>query len=56
VRNSLRALDGVRHVEVDLDEKQAIVVFASDAVKPASMIEATTNIGFPSALKIVEPD
>jgi mercuric ion binding protein len=52
VRNSLKVLDGVRHVEVDLDEKQAVVVFARTAVETIALIEATTNIGFPSSIKI----
>lgn len=54
MRNSLRALEGVRYVEVDLDEKMATVVYATAAVKTSAMIEATTNVGFPSSVK--QPD
>jgi mercuric ion binding protein len=50
VRNSLRALEGIRQVEVDLDEKQAAVIYETAKVKTSSMIEATTNIGFPSSI------
>ena len=51
MRNSLRALEGIRQVEVDLDEKQATVIYETAKVKISSMIEATTNIGFPSSIK-----
>jgi len=50
VRNSLKALDGVREVEVDLEEKLAIVVYDSNMVDTSSMIKATTEIGFPSSI------
>lgn len=50
MRNSLRALDGVRHVEVDLDEELATVIYATAAIETSVMIEATTNVGFPSSV------
>ena len=54
MRNSLRALEGVRQVEVDLDDETAVVVYASNVVQTAALIQATTNIGFPSTIK--QPD
>ena len=54
VRNSLRALEGVSQVEVDLDEKLATVTYATAVVETAAMIAATTNVGFPSSIKIAE--
>lgn len=51
MRNSLKALEGIRQVEVDLDEKQATVIYETAKIEPLSMIEATTNIGFPSSIK-----
>ena len=50
MRNSLRALEGVSQVEVDIDEKVAVVV-ASATVKTDELIAVTTKIGFPSSLK-----
>lgn len=54
MRNSLRALEGVSQVEVDLDEKLATVTYATAMVETAAMIAATTNVGFPSSIKIAE--
>ena len=51
MRNSLRAPDGIRKVEVDLDEQIAVVIYESELVQTSSMIKATTDIGFPSALR-----
>lgn len=54
VRNSLKALEGVRQVEVDIDDETAVVVYVSNVVQTSALIQATTNIGFPSAIK--QPD
>ena len=54
MRNSLRALEGVRHVEVDLEDKQATVIYTTAVIKTSTMTEATTNIGFPSSVKKTE--
>jgi copper chaperone CopZ len=54
VRNSLRALEGVRQVEVNIDEETAVVVYVSNVIQTADLIQATTNIGFPSTIK--QPD
>jgi len=51
VRNSLQALTGVKQVEVDLDEATAIVVFKNAEIDISGLIKATTDIGFPAALK-----
>ena len=53
VRNSLRALKGVSQVQVDLDEKLATVIYETAMVETTAMIAATTNIGFPSSIKIL---
>lgn len=50
MRNSLRSIDGVREVEVDIDENIASVVVAK-SIAVDVLIAATTNIGFPSKLK-----
>ena len=54
MRNSLRALEGVRQVEVYIDDETAVVVYSSNVIQTADLIQATTNIGFPSTIK--QPD
>lgn len=51
MRNSLRALEGVSEVDVDLDDKIAVVIYETAKVVPTDMIEATTGVGFPSTVK-----
>lgn len=52
MRNSLRKLEGIHHIEVDLEFEEAIVRYSPDVVGVDAMIEATTAIGFPSAIKV----
>ncbi|PCJ21725.1 MAG: hypothetical protein COA96_15315 [SAR86 cluster bacterium] len=54
MRNVLRALKGVHHVEVDLDEKIATVVYAANEIEPSLLIKTTTNVGYPSSIKVTE--
>ena len=56
VRNSLKALDGIREIEVDLDEQTAIVIYETAKVEVSNMTQATTNIGFPSKIKTPQLD
>jgi len=51
VRNSLKKVEGVKNIEVDLDGKTATVVVASKEVDISLLIAATTNIGFPSVVR-----
>ena len=51
MRNSLKALAGIHWVEVDYDRKEAAVSYSPDLVKTDAMIEATTDIGFPSTVR-----
>lgn len=51
MRNSLRALKGVRSVEVDYELEQAYVEYSAAEVQPQAMIKATTDVGFPSSLQ-----
>ena len=53
MRNSLSSLEGVNEVEVDLDEKTAVVIYETAKVDIAKMTQATTEVGFPSSLKVV---
>ncbi len=53
VRNSLSSLEGVNEVEVDLDEKTAVVIYENAKIDIAKMTLATTDVGFPSTVKVV---
>ena len=50
VKKSLEQVPGVASAKVDLDKKTATVQFDPDKAAPATLIKATTNAGFPSAM------
>lgn len=52
VQKSLSQLDGVISAEASLEAKKAIVTFDQSRVSTAQMIEATTNVGYPSSVFI----
>lgn len=54
MRNSLRKLEGIQSIDVDLEFEEAIVRYMPDKVDVQAMIRATTDIGFPSSLKPVD--
>jgi mercuric ion binding protein len=51
VRNSLRKLEGVQSVDVDIEFEEAIVRYTPALLSIDAMTRATTDIGFPSSLK-----
>lgn len=51
VRNSLKRLEGIESVEIDYDAKEAIVIYSPTVIDTQAMLTATTDIGFPSAVK-----
>ncbi len=51
VNKSLEQVPGVASAKVDLDKKTATVKFDPDKAAPADLVKATTNAGFPSALR-----
>ena len=51
VRNSLKKVEGVIKIEVDIDEKTATVIVASKDVDTSLLVAAATNIGFPSVVR-----
>lgn len=51
VRKALEKVSGVSEVKVDYDKKTATVRFDPDKTKPAALIKATTEAGFPSTVK-----
>ena len=50
VKKSLEQVPGVASAKVDLDKRTATVQFDPDRAAPATLIKATTNAGFPSAM------
>lgn len=51
MRNSLKRLEGIESVEIDYDAKEAIVIYSPTVIDTQAMLTATTDIGFPSAVK-----
>ena len=51
VRQSLEQVPGVASAKIDLDKKTATVQFDPDKAAPAALVKATTNAGFPSAVR-----
>jgi periplasmic mercuric ion binding protein len=56
VRKSLENVDGVSNAEVVYDDKSATVTFDDEKTNVKSLIEATTNAGYPSVEKTVSPN
>ena len=52
VSKALTTLEGVKEIEVDLDEKTAIVIYETAKVSIAKLTAATTDVGFPSTVKL----
>jgi periplasmic mercuric ion binding protein len=48
VKKALTAVDGVKAVEVSLDDKIAVVTYDDTLTNSATLTAATTNVGFPS--------
>jgi len=51
VKSSLEAVPGVDKVVVSYEEKTAVVTFDGAKTAVPALISATTNAGYPSALK-----
>ena len=51
MRNSLKKVEGVRNIEVDLDAQTATVIVMNKEVDTSLLVAATTNIGFPSIVR-----
>lgn len=48
VRKSIESVDGVASVKIDLDTKEAAVVFDPAITTPDQIAEASTNAGYPA--------
>ncbi len=51
VRKSLEKVPGVNRAQVDFAGRTATVVFDADKTSPEALAKATTDAGFPSALR-----
>ena len=51
VKSSLEAVPGVVKVVVSLADKTAVVTFDDTKTAPPALMTATTNSGYPSAIK-----
>jgi periplasmic mercuric ion binding protein len=51
VRKSLENVPGVTRAQVDLAQKTATVTFDADRTSTAVLVKATTDAGFPSAVR-----
>jgi len=54
VKKALKNVDGVISAEVSYKTRLAIVIFDDEKTEVASLIEATTNAGYPSKLGLSE--
>ena len=54
VRKALERVPGVASAKVDFTTKLAVVAFDPARTKPEALVKATTDAGYPSALKQVQ--
>ena len=51
VKSSLQSVPGVKAVSVSYQDKTAVVTFDDERTNVKALTAATTNVGYPSALK-----
>jgi len=51
VRKAMERVDGVKQVEVSLDNKSAIVTFDTNATTATEIGKASTDVGFPATVR-----
>jgi len=51
VKHALTKVEGVSKAVIDFDKKEAVVTFDDAGTSTAALIKATTDAGFPSAVK-----
>ena len=54
VKMALTKVEGVSKAAVDFDKKEAVVTFDDAKTNAAALIKATTDAGYPSAVKQTE--
>lgn len=51
VKKSLEKVAGVSQAQIDFAKKTATVTFDADKTNPTALVKATTDAGFPSAVR-----
>lgn len=51
MQKSLQAVKGVKKANVDLEKKEAMVIYDDQQTDPTALVQATTKAGFKSAVK-----
>jgi periplasmic mercuric ion binding protein len=51
VKKSLEHVQGVHQAQIDFSKKTATVTFDADKTSTAALVKATTDAGFPSAVR-----
>jgi mercuric ion binding protein len=54
VKMALTKVEGVSKAAVDFDKKEAVVTFDDAKTNAAALVKATTDAGYPSAVKQTE--
>ena len=50
LKKALNKVEGVEHIEVDLEKKEALVTFDDAKTTVEALLEATKNAGYPSTV------
>jgi mercuric ion binding protein len=51
IKKALNKVEGVENVAVNLEKKEAVVTFDDAKTTVEALVEATTNAGYPSAVR-----
>lgn len=54
VKQALKNVEGVTRAEVSYEDKQAVVSFDDELTGPDALMNATTNAGYPSTVKLAD--
>jgi periplasmic mercuric ion binding protein len=54
VKKALKNVKGVTHADVSYEGKQAVVSIDDELTSPDALIDATTNAGYPSTVKLTD--
>lgn len=50
IKKALNKVEGVKKIEINLEEKEALVTFDDAKTTVEALVEATKNAGYPSAV------
>ena len=51
IKKALNKVEGVENIEISLEKKEAVVTFDDAKTTVEALVEATTNAGYPSAVR-----